>query len=84
VLLVFQCAHDPGITDAHGTPVWWRQEPGAAPIDANVLDSYHITWARFFFGGRYLIRDSTTREAVPIRHGPRMREARVLIHEFSL
>jgi len=45
------------ITDAHGTPVWWRQELGAAPIDAKVLDSNHITWARFNFGGVYLVRD---------------------------
>lgn len=47
------------ITDAHGTPVWWMQEPGAAPLDARVLDSNHISWAQFHFAGRYFIHDFT-------------------------
>jgi len=45
------------ITDAHGTPVWWLQEPGLEPIDAKVLDSNHITWTHVASSGSYYIRD---------------------------
>lgn len=45
------------IADSQGTPVWWFQEPGVAPTDAEVLDSNHIAWTRFHATGEYFIRD---------------------------
>lgn len=45
------------ITDPHGTPVWWLQEAAQFIVDAKVLDSHHIAWARQNAPGSYYIRD---------------------------
>jgi hypothetical protein len=45
------------ITDSHGTPVWWLREPAQFIVDAKVLDSNHIAWARINAAGSYYIRN---------------------------
>ncbi len=52
------------ITDANGTPVWWRYEPAGPALDAKMLSPTEITWtvaSKFGAGGQYVIRDLTGR-----------------------
>jgi hypothetical protein len=48
------------LTDSHGTPVWWKLEPGGTAIDAKVLGPTQIGWTTltvYGAGGQYVIRD---------------------------
>jgi hypothetical protein len=49
------------ISDANGTPVWWKSEPGGSPIDAKIIDQNLIAWTIYGTEGRYFIRDFTGR-----------------------
>jgi hypothetical protein len=48
------------LADAHGTPVWWTQDPGGTVVDAKILSPTQIAWTlltSYGAGGQYVIRD---------------------------
>jgi Arylsulfotransferase (ASST) len=47
------------MTDANGTPVWWKKEPGGSALDAKVLGPNEITWTLQSNepDGQYVIRN---------------------------
>jgi hypothetical protein len=48
------------ITNAHGTPVWWMNEPNGGAGDAKIFGSNEISWTfqrPITNGGSYVIRD---------------------------
>jgi hypothetical protein len=49
------------VTDANGTPVWWKSEPGSSAMDAKIIGQNLIAWTVFGYSGEYVIRDFTGR-----------------------